>query len=96
MAPDLKGMPLMRWLTSWAFKRVSPSLVVASPCLQNGCWLKLPVVGNLAPNSLLVMMFSLFITRILSETLAVLTGQLKLLSRDVYVVLVTQILSLTA
>ena len=64
----------MRWLTSWDFKWVSPGIVVASPYLRNGCWLKLPVVGNLTPNSLLVMMFSLFITQILSETLVVLTG----------------------
>ena len=32
-----------------------------------GCWLKVPMVGNLVSNSMLVKIFSLFITHILSE-----------------------------
>ena len=49
MAPDLKGMPLMRWLTSWASKRVSPSLFMASPYLRK--WLLVEASSSWKPIS---------------------------------------------
>ena len=39
-ALDSNGKALMRRLTSWALKWVSPGLVVGSPCLRNGLFVE--------------------------------------------------------